>query len=53
VPWQKNKWGKLCSYTIKNSDEIDYGVFLIKQVYEKLLQIKGFFKKRKKLKRLE
>lgn len=35
VPWQKNKWGKFCSYTIKNSDEIDYGLFLIKQVYDK------------------
>ena len=35
VPWKKYKWGKFCSYTIKNIDEIDYGLFLIKQVYEK------------------
>ncbi len=35
VPWKKYGWGKFCSYTIKNSDEIDYGLFLIKQVYEK------------------
>lgn len=35
VPWKKYKWGKFCSYTIKNFDEIDYGLFLIKQVYEK------------------
>ncbi len=35
VPWKKYKWGKFCSYTIKNSDEIDYGLALIKQVYEK------------------
>ena len=35
VPWQKYRWGKFCSYTIKNFDEIDYGLFLIKQVYEK------------------
>jgi len=35
VLWKKYKWGKFCSYTIKNSDEIDYGLFLIKQVYEK------------------
>ena len=35
VPWKKYKWGKFCSYTIKNFEEIDYGLFLIKQVYEK------------------
>lgn len=35
VPWKKYGWGKFCSYTIKNSDEIDYGLALIKQVYEK------------------
>jgi len=35
VLWKKYGWGKFCSYTIKNSDEIDYGLFLIKQVYEK------------------
>jgi len=35
VPWKKYGWGKFCSYTIKNSDEIDYGLFLIKQVYDK------------------
>ena len=35
VPWNKYKWGKFCFYTIKISDEIDYGLFLIKQVYEK------------------
>jgi len=35
VPWKKYKWGKFCSYTIKRFNEIDYGLFLIKQVYEK------------------
>ena len=35
VSWKKYGWGKFCSYTIKNSDEIDYGLFLIKQVYDK------------------
>ena len=35
VSWKKYGWGKFCSYTIKNSDEIDYGLFLVKQVYEK------------------
>jgi len=35
TPWQKYGWGKFCSYTIKNFNEIDYGLFLIKQVYEK------------------
>ncbi len=35
VPWKKYGWGKFCSYTIKNSNEIDYGLALIKQVYEK------------------
>ena len=35
VPWKRYGWGKFCSYMIKNSDEIDYGLFLIKQVYEK------------------
>lgn len=35
VSWKKYGWGKFCSYTIKNSEEIDYGLFLIKQVYDK------------------
>ncbi|GAG40493.1 unnamed protein product, partial [marine sediment metagenome] len=35
TPWQKYGWGRFCSYTIKNFNEIDYGLFLIKQVYEK------------------
>lgn len=35
TPWQKYGWGKFCSYTIKNFNEIDYGLALIKQVYEK------------------
>lgn len=35
VPWKKYRWGKFCSYTIKNFEEIDYGLFLIKQVYDK------------------
>jgi len=35
VLWEKSGWGKFCSYTIKNPNEIEYGLFLIKQVYEK------------------
>lgn len=35
VPWRERGWGKTCAYEIKNRDDIDYALFLIKQVYEK------------------
>jgi predicted transport protein len=35
IPWQKRGWGKLCAYQITSSNDIDYALFLIKQVYEK------------------
>ena len=35
IPWEKWGWGKQCSYSIKNSGDIDYALFLIKQVYNK------------------
>jgi hypothetical protein len=35
MPWEKRGWGKLCGYNITKSQDIDYAVFLIKQVYKK------------------
>lgn len=35
VPWRKRGWGKMCVYQIISFDDIDYALFLIKQVYEK------------------
>lgn len=35
VPWEKNSWGKHCTYTVTEMSDIDYALFLIKQVYEK------------------
>lgn len=35
IPWQANSWGKHCSYIVKDSSDIDYAMFLIKQVYDK------------------
>jgi predicted transport protein len=35
IPWQTNSWGKHCSYIVRNSSDIDYAMFLIKQVYKK------------------
>ncbi|MFA5925626.1 MAG: DUF5655 domain-containing protein [Parcubacteria group bacterium] len=35
IPWEQRGWGKLCGYTISKSEDIDYALFLIKQVYEK------------------
>ncbi|MCD6161686.1 MAG: hypothetical protein J7K40_04635, partial [candidate division Zixibacteria bacterium] len=34
-PWQERGWGRQCSYVIIKIDDIDYALFLIKQVYEK------------------
>ena len=34
-PWKKHGSGKLCRYNINNFEDIDYAIFLIKQVYEK------------------
>lgn len=36
IRWEENNWGKQCSYLIVNKNDVDYAVFLIKQVYEKL-----------------
>jgi len=35
IPWEQRGWGKLCGYTISKPEDIDYAIFLIKQVYEK------------------
>ncbi len=35
IPWEERVWGKLCGYQINTSADIDYALFLIKQVYEK------------------
>ncbi|MFH1048525.1 MAG: DUF5655 domain-containing protein [Patescibacteria group bacterium] len=35
IPWEERGWGKSCNYVITQSDDIDYAMFLIKQVYEK------------------
>ncbi len=35
VDWQRLDWGKQASYNIQSSDDIEYGVYLIKQVHEK------------------
>lgn len=35
IPWQKRGWGKHCRYVIRSSEDLDYALFLIKQVYKK------------------
>jgi len=35
IPWEERGWGKLCGYQITSSADIDYALFLVKQVYEK------------------
>ena len=35
VPWEKFGWGKSTSFTINNEEDIVYGIYLIKQTYEK------------------
>ncbi len=35
IQWQTNAWGKQCSYIVQDSSDIDYAIFLIKQVYQK------------------
>lgn len=35
ISWKKLGWGKRCDYRIKASTDIDYALFLIKQVYKK------------------
>lgn len=35
VPWRENGWGKSCDIEIKKRSDIDYALFLIRQVYEK------------------
>jgi predicted transport protein len=36
VKWEENNWGKQCSFLILNENDIDYAMFLIKQIYERL-----------------
>lgn len=35
IPWQERGWGRSCNYIIKDKNDIDYALFLIKQVYDK------------------
>jgi len=35
IPWRKFAWGKLCSYTVISLQDIDYAMFLVKQVLGK------------------
>ncbi|MFA4830893.1 MAG: DUF5655 domain-containing protein [Patescibacteria group bacterium] len=35
VKWEENNWGKQCSYLIVNENDVDYALFLVKQIYEK------------------
>ena len=35
IPWKEYKWSKQCNYEVKNIDDIDYAMFLIKQIYKK------------------
>lgn len=35
VPWRERGWGKFCNFIITNQNDIDYALFLIKQVYDK------------------
>lgn len=35
VPWKEYKWPKVCNYEIRNINDIQYGIFLIKQIYNK------------------
>jgi len=35
IPWKERRWPKLCSYEVNVEDDVDYAIFLIKQVYNK------------------
>lgn len=35
IPWRERGYGKQCLYKITNLNDIDYALFLVKQVYEK------------------
>jgi predicted transport protein len=35
IPWLKNEWGKQCAVEVRSEEDIEYVMFLIKQVYEK------------------
>ena len=35
IPWKEWKWPKVCQYNVKNINDIDYAIFLIRQVYNK------------------
>lgn len=36
VPWRERRWPKMCSYEMSNEEDIDYGMFLLKQVLNKI-----------------
>jgi len=40
IPWKKLEWGKQCKVIIENKQDLDYTMFLIKQVYEKFYKLK-------------
>jgi predicted transport protein len=40
IPWRKLAWGKQCRIEILDKKDIDYTMFLIKQVYEKFYKLK-------------
>jgi len=35
IPWKERGWGKQCAYKLTNFTDINYALFLIKQIYEK------------------
>lgn len=35
VPWKEWRWSKQCSYDVNNTNDVDYALFLVKQVLEK------------------
>lgn len=41
IPWRKLEWGKQCKFEITKKEDIDYLMFLIKQVYEKFYKNNG------------
>ena len=36
VPWRERRWPKMCSYEISSEEDVDYGIFLLKQVINKI-----------------
>lgn len=35
IPWRQLEWGKQCRFDVFDKNDIDYAIFLIKQVYKK------------------